>query len=311
MARLLSTGRRGFTLVEVLVVIAILAVLMALLLAAVQKVRETASRIACADNLRNHGVALHHFAGAHGRLPPGSVQGPFVSAGVTTEADHGLWPFLLPYLEQEPLAKRYRWDVAYSHPDNQPAVTVPLRILQCPAAEPNRAETTAEDERWSYGGQGACTDYGPLSVNPILADRGWIDPADSFESGLPLNAMVRLTEITDGTSHTALISEDAGRPKRWLSRQSVPDQVSAGGPWASSANGISVRGSVPSEDPEAPARCALNCTNDREVYSFHRSGANMLFADGSVHYLQSSLDIRILARLITRAGGETVSGSDY
>jgi prepilin-type N-terminal cleavage/methylation domain-containing protein/prepilin-type processing-associated H-X9-DG protein len=306
MARLLSPGRCGFTLIEVLVVIAIIAVLIGLLVPAVQKVRAAANRMACQDNMHNHGLALHNFAAARGRLPPGAVQGPYRPAGVTTEADHGLWPFLLPYLEQEPLARRYRWDVAYTDPANQPGVAVPLRILQCPAADPDRAETAADEPRWPSGGQGACTDYGPVQVNPILADRGWIDPVDNFDGALPLNAMVRLTDITDGTAQTILLAEDAGRPRRWQTGQPVPDQFSAGGPWASSANLIAVRGSIASALPDGPP-CALNCTNDQEIYSFHPGGANVLFADGSVHFLAGSLDIRILARLVTRAGGEPVA----
>ena len=60
-----------------------------------------------------------------------------------------------------------------------------------------------------------------------------------------------------------------------------------------------------------PGPCAINCTNEREVYSFHPAGANAVFADGSVHFLQASMSIRVLAALVTRAGGESVSASDY
>ena len=60
-----------------------------------------------------------------------------------------------------------------------------------------------------------------------------------------------------------------------------------------------------------PGPCAINCTNKGEVYSFHPGGANVLLADGSVHFLKASIDIRIFARLVTRAGGEVVSLSDY
>ena len=55
---------------------------------------------------------------------------------------------------------------------------------------------------------------------------------------------------------------------------------------------------------------AVNCTNDREVYSFHPGGANVVLADGSVRFL-AAIDIRVFARLVTRAGGEVVSGSDF
>jgi prepilin-type N-terminal cleavage/methylation domain-containing protein/prepilin-type processing-associated H-X9-DG protein len=303
-------GRRGLTLLELLVVLAILGVLVGLLLPAVQKVRVAAARAACTSNLKNHGLAVHGFESTHGRLPPGAVLGPFPPAGVTAEANHGLWPFLLPHLEQEALGQRYRWDVSYSHPDNQPVVSTQLRVLQCPAAAPNRVELADHDPEWPAGGRGACTDYAPIRINPFILDRGWADPVEQYENALPTNGMVRLVDITDGTSTTLLIAEDAGRPQRWQAGQLVADNVSPGGAWSSSANGVAVRGSPPSDDqPDVP--CALNCTNDHEAYSFHPGGANALFADGSVRFLRSGLDVRVLARLITRAGGEVVSDGDY
>ena len=70
------------------------------------------------------------------------------------------------------------------------------------------------------------------------------------------------------------------------------------------------QGSTP-DGATKPGPCAINCTNDREVYSFHPGGANAVFADGSVHFLKASIDIRIFARLVTRAGGEVVSAGDY
>src|SRR5260370_37762454 len=136
MCQLLTTARRrGFTVLELLVVIAIIAVLIGLLVPAVQKVREAANRTACANNLKNLGLALHNYHDTFKKFPPGAV-GPFGGfpqfAGLK---HHGLGTYLLPYLEQQALAGQYRWDVSWFDPPNQPVVTTPLKIWQCPSAE--------------------------------------------------------------------------------------------------------------------------------------------------------------------------------
>src|SRR5260370_27786381 len=102
--------RQGLTLIELLVVIAIIAVLIALLVPAVQKVRAAANRIACANNLKQIGLALHNFQNTHRRFPPGEVSGPFSQGGFTIPAGgrQCCWTFLLPYLEQQALAQGYR-----------------------------------------------------------------------------------------------------------------------------------------------------------------------------------------------------------
>src|SRR5262245_36942955 len=102
MSQFLTTARRhGFTLIELLVVIAIIAVLIGLLLPAVQKVREAASRMACANNLKNLGLAAHNYHDAHNSFPPGAV-GPLTPAfpQYLNLKHHGLGTYLLPYLQQ-------------------------------------------------------------------------------------------------------------------------------------------------------------------------------------------------------------------
>jgi prepilin-type processing-associated H-X9-DG protein len=120
----------------------------------------------------------------------------------------------------------------------------------------------------------------------------------------------RLADITDGTSQTILLTEDAGRPRLWQAGTAGPDQALEGGDWDHYKGSIILRGST-SDGTANPGRCALNCNNDREVYAFHPGGANAVFVDGSVHFLKRGMDIRVLARLITRAGGEVVSEIDF
>jgi prepilin-type processing-associated H-X9-DG protein/prepilin-type N-terminal cleavage/methylation domain-containing protein len=300
------------TLLELLVVLAIIGVLLGLLLPAVQKVRAAAARLSCANNLRQAGLALDHFESERGRFPPGAVFGPFREAGITTDTLHGCWPFLLPYLEQEALFNQYRWDVDFFDLTNQPAVATPLKILQCPAAMADRfVEMEHSDGAFVDGGRGACIDYGPVQgVDPGLALLGLIDPVGNYEGALPLNRMICVLDITDGTSNTLLVAEDAGRPQRWQAGYLVPSIFSFGGPWASNANPVVIRGAS-SDGATVPGPCALNCTNDRQPYSFHPGGANFLFADGAVHFLRAGVAIRVLAALGTRAGGEIIPGEDY
>jgi prepilin-type N-terminal cleavage/methylation domain-containing protein/prepilin-type processing-associated H-X9-DG protein len=297
----------AFTLVELLVVIAIIGVLIALLLPAVQKVRAAAQRMACANHLHNIGLALHNYESEHGRFPPGAVIGPFVPAGVNTKANHGCWPFLLAHLEQEPLARRYRWDVSWSDPDNAEAVAQQLKVFQCPAAEPDRVGGGYN----ASNGSGACTDYAPVqAVYSGLVGMGLIDPAGDYQGVLEVNFMARVSDIQDGTSSTLMVAEDAGRPARWQAGRMVPGVFTPGGPWASDANIVYVWGSAV-DGSKRPGPCALNCTNWGEIYSFHSGGSNALFADGSVHFLGSGVSLRILAALVTREGGEVVSADDF
>jgi prepilin-type processing-associated H-X9-DG protein/prepilin-type N-terminal cleavage/methylation domain-containing protein len=302
----IQDGRRrgsAFTLIELLVVIAIIAVLIGLLVPAVQKVREAANRMTCSSNLKNVGLALHQFENTHGKFPPGRIDGPFPEAGVTDAVNHGWGVFVLPFLEHTALAQKYHWNKSFADPANQPVASTHLRILQCPAAESDRVMTFAP---WAYGGPGACTDYAPTQgVDSVLVDIGLIDTVGDYRGVLAKNCMTRLRHITDGTSNTLLLVEDAGRPRQWRVGQAGPDQAIKGGPWAGGANAIVVMGATP-DGVARPGPCAVNCTNDYEIYSFHPGGANTLFADGSVRFLKAGIDIRLLARLITRAGGEVV-----
>jgi prepilin-type N-terminal cleavage/methylation domain-containing protein/prepilin-type processing-associated H-X9-DG protein len=322
----MNQPRKAFTLIELLVVIAIIAVLLGLMLPAVMKVREAANRMSCQNNLKQLGLALHLYEGDNGKFPPGQVIGPLPEAGVPQAVDHGWGPFILPYIEQEALAHEYRWDLANTDRANQPVVITQLKVFQCSSAKPDRYFYGGPFAR--YGGKAACGDYGPTwGVDAALVNLKLIDqprdclyPIPGWPNSIPdllvyrgvlvPNQMTRLSDITDGTSNTIMLAEDAGRPQLWRAGSPISGQPDVlGGPWEAFFSGFVVRGSNP--DGSSPGPCAINCTNNREVYSFHTGGANAVFADGSVHFLKAGMNIQVLTDLVTRAGGEVVSGDDY
>src|SRR5262245_61880490 len=125
-ARANCRSKHGFSLVELLVVLAILGVLMALLLPAVQMARESGRRTYCANNMRQLGRGLELFHDSQTVLPPGAVAGTSADAAlvrkkfsITADTDHGWGPFLLPFIEQKALYERYHWDADWRAPENQ------------------------------------------------------------------------------------------------------------------------------------------------------------------------------------------------
>ena len=285
--------------------IAIISVLTGLLLPAVQKVREAAARTKCQNNLKQIGLACHNFHGTHDGFPPGRVIGPFAPFNVPADVEHGSFPFFLPYLEQSALAGRYRYDVSWFHPDNQPAVTTQLKVAQCPSAEPNRVVTGGRG--LGYGGKAACADYAPIRVvDPALVNSGLVDKVAIYQGSMCTNFMGNIDRsIPDGLSTSILFGEVAGRPESYVAGRKVPgsDEV-LGGPWASMENGLIVKGHS-FDGTTSPGRCAINC-NNQDVYSFHPGGANILFADGHVQFVSAGIDIREFVKMVTRTGGEVV-----
>jgi prepilin-type N-terminal cleavage/methylation domain-containing protein/prepilin-type processing-associated H-X9-DG protein len=321
MPRSFPSGKRsGYTLIELLVVIAIIAVLLGLLVPAVQKVRATAARLQCSNNLKQLGLALHNYQDTQGTFPPAFVnRGPYGNSGYAFT--HGWAAFLLPYLEMEPLSKLYRWDYPVYTPENQPVVATHLKVFQCPSApEPGRFMTFGPYA--FFRTEGACGDYTiALGVDPLLAQLGRVPPVGDYRGALtntptpalglcPAPTGTRLLDIADGTSTTLLVTEVAGRPRLWQARTPGPDQVLEGGPWDHYKGPIILEGST-FDGTKKPGPCAVNCTNNGEVYAFHTGGANAVFADGHVQFLRDGLSVPTLAALITRAGGEVIPDSDF
>ena len=124
--------RRAFTLIELLIVVAIVAVLVGLLLPAVQKARAAAARTGCLNNLKQLGLALHHHHAEHERFPPGGIEWrPF---GNTTNRQLAWCVFLLPYLEQQNVAAKLDLSKPFDDPANADGASAVLRVFLCPAS---------------------------------------------------------------------------------------------------------------------------------------------------------------------------------
>jgi prepilin-type N-terminal cleavage/methylation domain-containing protein/prepilin-type processing-associated H-X9-DG protein len=226
--------RRAFTLLELLVVIAIVALLLALLLAAVQKVREAASRLKCANNLKQFGLAMHGYHDAVGYLPP----------GITTwvdgqDAAHTGFTYLLPHLEQENVFRQFTLTRQWYQRENYAPVAVEIPLMYCPSNRTSGSmDLTADIYAW--GGalppRAGSTDYvlckganAAVRQNAALIPLGcrgvfdvYVDssnPDFTNLDGTTGGLVVRLTDLTDGTSTTFAVGEGAGNTPRYLLRE--------------------------------------------------------------------------------------------
>jgi prepilin-type N-terminal cleavage/methylation domain-containing protein/prepilin-type processing-associated H-X9-DG protein len=297
------TCRRGFTLIELLVVIAIIAVLIGLLLPAVQKVREAAARLQCSNNLKQLGLALHGFHDANGGFPPGKVEIPPGGKVI-----HTWTPYVLPYIEQENLYRQYRfdrsWDNAATNDANPGGVgQVELKLFLCPSAPTGRRGSRNR----------AVIDYSPANQitrpNPFVTNMPPADP--TFIGILGHNVQRRIVEVTDGTSNTILLAEDGGRNQVWVMGKLVATSGGTGA-WTNPGTEVVITGYDPSNPSKpTPGPCAVNCTNNNEIYGFHPGGANILLGDGSVRLLRASTDVNIVIPLVTRAMGEVIPSNAF
>jgi prepilin-type N-terminal cleavage/methylation domain-containing protein/prepilin-type processing-associated H-X9-DG protein len=333
----------AFTLIELLVVIAIIAVLIGLLLPAVQKVREAAARAQCMNNLKQIGLAVHNFHDTYQGLPPCRVANKSATAAGTLfplAKYRQTWaPFIFPFIEQGNLQRLWNFnaDTTDNTVQNAQGLTnyqvaqTDVKIFLCPSAPSGR--------KGSINGPGgfvlAVTDYSPTSA--IWSPRSQIQPyltvtfptgptgpggVNELDGVLKENVLNPITAVTDGTSNTMMIGEDAGRPQGWRMGQNtgfVHPPTPAGyrapiGGWSQPCQLINVSGINPGTLPPAtsfPGPCAVNCQNGEDLYSFHSAGANILMTDGSVRLLSASTSLTTVLELLVPNDGYVLGVDAY
>jgi hypothetical protein len=299
-----------------LVVIAIIAILIGLLLPAAQKVREAANRIKCSNNLKQIGLGCHNYQATTGFFPPGAITNATSAAavqvrqrvGVPNPTFHSWSVFVLPYIEQENLYKQYNFAVNWYDAPNQQVRETQLSLMLC-LSTPGGKNRFAQKTVNGISVRAAAGDYAPDNAySTVLEGLGLVDPTVNPNGVLQVNAVYSIPEISDGTSNTSIIAEDAGRPARWRVGKLVNATSGTDGGWADRDNEYITHGFT-TDGTSAPGPCHTNCTNDNEVYSFHPGGAMHVFADGSVHFIKANMDIRLFVKLLTRAGDDVIT--DY
>jgi len=321
--------RAAFTLIELLVVIMIIGILVALLLPAVQAAREAARRMKCANNLKQIGLALHSYHGAHGSFPPGNINRsaglcPGAAEPVTSFSRYsGNWLIaILPYVEQDALYDRYDNRYTNESEENRAVRETTVAAYACPSdgaigtlAVPATGPASKFSAKYAPGSYRAVTGWSGDGINFLDSEMmfdyksEWRGPIHavftSFAWGYNTESF---RDITDGTSATLMVGESTTSSN--LARRTF---------WAYSFAYYS-QSSITSQqrtlwgDYDRCVECEgtgsdLPCK--REWGSFHSNGMNFVFCDGTVHFINTDIDLDLLASLATIAGEETqVAQSD-
>jgi prepilin-type N-terminal cleavage/methylation domain-containing protein/prepilin-type processing-associated H-X9-DG protein len=330
----IQRDRRGFTLLELLIVIAIFAVLTSLILPAVQKAREAANRTVCQSNLRQIGLALLNYEAAHQAFPPGYLSSPDDPAMGPVDPDFndagpgwGWLAILLPYLEQDTLFESLQWNLPCYDPANAAAVRTEVRLFRCPSDNGGNnphpgplvflpdinGDTLAVFGRSNY-------------VHSVGSSTLWCSwPVTIFPNGVMFrNSSIRAADVIDGLSCTVFAGERSSNLADSVWPGIVPfSEHFAYPPFASIGTGGINRpydgpgafvgahgGPCPYEDPVVihPPNSPLGHSD--QMQSMHPGGANILMGDGSVHFYANGHKLSTWVALISR-NGEDVINEDF
>jgi prepilin-type N-terminal cleavage/methylation domain-containing protein/prepilin-type processing-associated H-X9-DG protein len=296
--------RYAFTLIELLVVIAIIAILVGLLLPAVQKVREAASRAKCQNNLKQIGLALHNYHDSNQALPPGYIApGTYVNGETDTSPGWGWGALILPQLEQSNLFNQFNLNVPIQ---NSPGTKIAVKTFLCPSDIVTPAPFTVTDSSWSP----VC--MAPPSSYAACCGGGVSTTAATGNGSFYRNSSISFAFITDGLSNTIFIQERAFSNVQGTWIGAINDGYCNQGQYNPHA--------VPGKLGQGAGDLVLihagtnNSPSGRNLddsSSRHSVGSNFLFGDGAVHFIRNigsgSVDATTLEAMGTIAGGEVFS----
>jgi prepilin-type processing-associated H-X9-DG protein len=322
-------------LIELLVVVAIIGVLIALLLPAVQHAREAARRVSCVNNLKQIGIAMHHYADAHGRLPPGYVLAPYGVVGAdglpaVTPPDarggFGWATMLLPMLERDDVHGQLNFARAVASIENQTVAKQRVASYLCPSDPENADPIRRDGKEYARANYLANFGAGDLGVSP-----------DDGGGPFARNYGAKFGDVLDGLAATMCVSERHGA----IGLETKAGYVSNGrqpcgcpAPWTRGTLTVEARmetcwiGVTPTlNDPqftwinplyrETDDRGRMVMFQAREIpsqnhdllttdaASAHSAAVNFLFCDGSVRALTAQIDWKVFQAFGTRAGAET------
>jgi prepilin-type N-terminal cleavage/methylation domain-containing protein len=328
-------GRRAFTLIELLVVIAIIAILIGLLLPAVQKVREAANRSTCSNNLKQLALGCHSYHDVFGSLPRNgdqfdlkeshdNIYFPGVGTGCCGPAAPR-WSWIarmLPHIEQDNLMAEAGIPINKLSQSKYTlaAIATDLKVVTCPSDLSPRVRTTTANLE---GFQLAVTNYHGVSgsnwgtdayptdsnFNTPYRNQGTNGSYNGLERGDGIfwradirSGNLKISSITDGTSNTFMIGED------------VPE-LNAHNAWCYSNGANSTCAIPPNTGVTIPTGSSKSLTpsdsgNWPERYSFrsrHPGGLQFAYADASVHFIQDSIPLLTYRQLATIKGGEVAN----
>lgn len=297
---------RAFTLIELLVVIIVIGILLSITLPAIQSARAAAQRAGCTSTMKQLGIAFHLYHDLHDTFPPSKTT--YIGVNGTRYSRHNVLTFLLPFVEQSNVYEKVDFSIRWSYAANKPARENHIPFFRCPAA-PNLVRTFNGDEYY-------ITDYAAChlfrkaareKLNLRLRNE-WsgillpdVSESGEFRRRWPVSA----AGVTDGLSHSFLFFEDGGRPFKYVKGRrrgdpaSVPTEPLFNSFWSDPESGFMLEGENVDESGQY-----INVRNSCEIFSFHAGGANFLFGDGSVRFMNERPDPEIFASHFTAAAGD-------